>query len=156
MRVLGISAANRCKAFTLPEIVVTVCILCVGVAGLMGCFEYGFSTIQRIQENQRATQIMLEKTEAIRLCSWDQVISNSVTGFIPATFTDTYAPTAPAGSQGTVYTGTATISAFPYNTSYSANMRQLTIALQWKNGNITHNLTNCTYIAKDGIQNYVY
>ena len=141
------------KACTLPEVVVSILIINIGAAGLMGCFKYAYFVTGLARENQRATQVMLERTEAIRLCSWDQVRSN---GFIPTTFVDYFDPTAPSDSQGVVYTGTVTISAFPYNTSYSDNMRQLVLTLQWKSGAIDRRRTNTTYIAKDGIQNYVF
>jgi hypothetical protein len=96
---------------------------------------------------------MLERAEAIRLCSWDQVRSN---GFIPGTFTEYYDPSAPTGSMGVLYSGTAKVTTFPYSTAYANNMRQLTLTVTWQTGNVTHRRTNITYIAKDGIQNYVY
>ena len=94
---------------------------------------------------------MLERAEAIRLCSWDQVRSN---GFIPTTFTDYYDPTAPNASQ--VYSGTVEVAPFPFATSYAADLRQLKLTLHWQTGRIAHLRTNITNIAKDGVQNYVY
>ncbi len=141
------------KAFTLSEVVISILIINIGAAGLMGCFKYAYFVTGLARENQRATQVMLERTEAIRLCSWDQVRSN---GFIPTSFTDYFDPSAPSGSRGIVYNGTVAITAFPFNTSYKDNMRQLTLTLQWKSGAIDRSRTNVTYIAKDGIQNYVF
>jgi len=77
-------------------------------------------------------------------------------GFIPTTFTDYFDPTATNGSSGVVYSGTVAIAAFPYNTSYKDNMRQLTLTVQWTSDSIQRRRTNVTYMAKDGIQNYVY
>src|SRR5882724_2095783 len=147
------SIANRVKAFTIAEVVMCLLILNVGAAGLMGCFKYAFFVTRLFRENQRATQVMLERAEAIRLCSWDQVRAN---GFIPPTFTDYFDPTAANGSSGVVYSGTVAIVSFPYNTSYKDNMRQLTLTVQWTSDSIKRARTNVTYIAKDGIQNYVY
>src|SRR5438034_10804996 len=109
------SATNGTSAYTLAEILVCVLIINIGAAGLMGCFKYAFFVTKLARENQRATQVMLERAEAIRLCSWDQVRSN---GFIPSTFSEYYDPTSTNGSAGVIYTGTTAISAFPYSTSY--------------------------------------
>ena len=147
------SATTGTSAYTLAEILICVLIINIGAAGLMGCFKYAFFVTRLFRENQRATQVMLERAEAIRLCSWDQVRSN---GFIPPTFTDYFDPTATNGSSGVVYSGTVAIAAFPYNTSYKDNMRQLTLTVQWTSDTIQRRRTNVTYIAKDGIQNYVY
>jgi hypothetical protein len=147
------SATTGTSAYTLAEILICVLIINIGAAGLMGCFKYAFFVTRLFRENQRATQVMLERAEAIRLCSWDQVRSN---GFIPPAFTDYFDPTATNGSSGVVYSGTVAIAAFPYNTSYKDNMRQLTLTVQWTSDTIQRRRTNVTYIAKDGIQNYVY
>ena len=144
---------NGNKAFTIAEVVVSIVIVSTGAAALMGCISYGCLVTQLTRENQRATQIMLERAEAIRLCSWDQVRSN---GFIPATFTDYYDITSTNGSPGAVYSGTATVTPFPFSTSYAGDLRQLTLTLRWRTGQISHSRTNVTNIAKDGIQNYVY
>ena len=148
----GIKGTNGIKAFTVAEALVSVLIVTIGAAGLMGCFSYAFFVTQMTRENQRATQIMLERTEAIRLCNWDQVITP---GFIPASFTDYYNPTT-HGATGTVYRGSVAITAFPYATSYAPNMRQLTMTVNWQTGRISRSRTNITNIARDGIQNYVY
>ena len=147
------SRLRQLEAATLSEIVVCVLIINIGAAALMGCFKYAFFITGITQQQQRATQVMLERAEAIRLCSWDQVRSN---GFIPGTFTEYYDPSAPTGSMGVLYSGTAKVTTFPYSTAYANNMRQLTLTVTWQTGNVTHRRTNITYIAKDGIQNYVY
>jgi type II secretory pathway pseudopilin PulG len=120
-------AAKGSAAFTLVEVVISVLVIAIGSAGLMSCIGYGFKSIQRIRENQRATQIILEKAETIRLYSWDQV---NTSGFIPSAFTATYdGDSAGSNYTGTIYYGTVSVGSFPGFTSY---------------------------IAKDGIQNYVY
>src|SRR5258708_7246929 len=118
------SRLRQLEAATLSEIVVCVLIINIGAAALMGCFKYAFFITGITQQQQRATQVMLERAEAIRLCSWDQVRSN---GFIPGTFAEYYDPTASNGSMGVLYSGTAKIGSFPYSTIYSNEMRQLTL-----------------------------
>ncbi len=152
--------SNPCRAnreaagFTITEVVIAILIIAIGAAALMGCFSYGFRVIGQIQENQRATQVMVEKAETLRLYSWDQV---NTSGFIPANFSATYdGDYATSNYTGTIYTGQVTIGAFPYNTSYKDKMRRLDLTLTWTSQNTTRTRSLTTYIAKDGIQNYVY
>ena len=98
-------------------------------SGVFGSFRYGFFTLQLLRENQRATQILLEKVETLRLYRWDQV--NSTNGFIPATFTEVYDPQGATGAQGVTYNGTLAIANCAVGTSYATNMRQLTVTLNW-------------------------
>ena len=148
-------AANRQAAgFTIAEVVIAIMVVAIGAAGLMSCFGYGFRAIGQIRENQRATQIMVEKAETLRLYSWDQV---NTSGFIPSTFIATYdGDSAASNYSGTIYYGTVAIRNFPYNTSYKGKMRMLDLTLRWNSQNITRTRSLTTYIAEDGIQNYVY
>ena len=138
---------------TLVDVIMAVAILGIMMGGILGAFRYGFFSLGMVRENQRATQIILEKMETIRLYSWDQINSN---GFVPPTFTDYYDPNAVSGSRGATFNGTATVGACPIGTSYATNMRQLTVTLNWTTGDIPRTRSLTTYIAKDGIQNYVY
>jgi hypothetical protein len=131
----------------------SVAIIGIMSAGLVGSLTYGFFTMGTTRENQRATQILLETTETIRLYNWDQVNSN---GFIPPTFVSVYDPQAPTGQQGITYYGSIQTNQPSIGASISSNMMSMTIALNWTNRGIPHHRTNVTYIAKDGLQNYVY
>jgi type II secretory pathway pseudopilin PulG len=142
------------SGFTLVDVIMAIAMLGVIGAGVLGSVRYGLLVMQLARENQRATQIMLAKIETIRLYDWDQV--TSPTNFIPTTFTDVYDPQAPTNSQGASYSGTMTISSFPLPSSCATNLRQLTVSLNWTTWSIPHTRSITTYIAKDGIQNYVY
>jgi type II secretory pathway pseudopilin PulG len=136
------------------EIVISTWILSIMAAGIMGCFAYGFYIMELARENQRATQIILEKFETVRLYNWDQV---NTPGFIPDNFEDVYDPQAAPGHTGVPYYGTVTVTNVPFATSYSGNMKELVISLTWTSGrNQTRTRTMSTFVAKDGIQNYVY
>jgi type II secretory pathway pseudopilin PulG len=141
------------QGMTLVDVVVAVAVLGIMTGAIFGSFRYGLFTLELVRENQRATQIILEKIETIRLYNWDQINSN---GFIPATFTNVYDPQAISTAQGTTYNGTTTVADCPIGTSYAANMKVLTVSLSWNSGGIPHTRTVATYIAKDGLQNYVY
>ena len=138
---------------TLVDVILAIALLGVMAGGVLGCFRYGLFVMQLARENQRATQIALAKVETIRIYNWSQVTNGT---FIPTAFTDVYDPTGPTNGRGAIYTGTLCITNFPLNTSCAANMRQLTVTLNWTTRNVSHTRSVSTYIAKDGMQNYVY
>ena len=144
-------------AGTLIEVIVATVIIALAGAGIIGSINYGMYITQLARENGRATQIMLEKLESIRLYSWSEVTNS---GFVPATFVDFYDPQGATNNQGVTYNGTMTVSnaAFSGATpSYANNMRQFTVTLTWTgNGGVTRTRSLNTYVAKDGLQNYVY
>jgi type II secretory pathway pseudopilin PulG len=144
------------NGFTLVDVVMAIALLGVMGSGVFGCFRYGFFTLQLARENQRATQILLEKVETLRLYSWDQL---NKANFVPATLPpEYYDPQAATNAQGTVYNGTVTVGpcALTPSPSYAANLRLITVTLNWTTRNIPHTRRLTTYIAKDGLQNYVY
>lgn len=139
---------------TLAEVVIATAVLAISVAGIVGAIFTGFFAMDRTRENQRATQIILEKLETIRLYNWSQVTTPD---FIPTSFSERFDPQASQGSQGITYSGTFAIEPFPYNTSYQDKMRQVTVTLSWTSKNkLQRSRSFTTYIAKDGVQNYVY
>src|SRR5688572_24186767 len=140
---------------TLPETIIATAVLALCIAGILSAIFTGFFIVERVRENQRATQIILEKVETLRLYSWSQVNSN---GFIPTTFSAQYNPQATTSSNGITYNGTFTIAPFPHNSAnYSDKMRQVTVTLSWTSARkLPRSRTFSTYIAQDGVQNYVY
>lgn len=143
---------NTQAASTLPEVVASVAILAICAAGLMGALANGFRGMQLTRENQRATQILMEETEMIRLYNWDQV---NTPGYIPTYFTVPY-DNQSANGGGLYYTGRVTIASAPFSASYATNIRQLTLTLNWSSKNIPRTRTITTLVSKDGLQNYVY
>ena len=148
-----VCSSRSLAAFSLIETVVGIGIFGIVATALLAGFTGGFFTMQLARENQRASQIILEKTETIRLYTWDQVNSN---GFIPTTFTATYDPQATNSSVGTTYNGTLVIAHSPINTSYSDDIKQVTVTLTWKTGNVNRSRSYTTFIGRNGIQDYIY
>src|SRR5437868_15511923 len=95
---------NAQNAFTLVEVVMASGLAGIVVISAMAGFSNAFSTLELDRENSRATQILLEKTEMLRLYNWDQIIGNDTNTFVPATFTAPYYPNGTDG--GFTYTGT--------------------------------------------------
>jgi len=152
MRIRCVKKAE--SGLTLVDVIMSVALLGVMASGIFGSFRYGFFTLQSARENQRATQILLEKVETLRLYSWDQI---NTANFIPTSLPpEYYDPQGATGAQGTIYNGTVTVANCPLTASYAANLRQITVTLTWTTRNIPHTRSLTTYVAKDGIQNYVY
>src|SRR5262245_23471967 len=71
------------RGFTLAEVMVGVGFLGTVLVSLYLSFSSGFQFVQLSRENLRATQVLTEKLETIRLYTWDQV---NTPGFIPTNF----------------------------------------------------------------------
>jgi type II secretory pathway pseudopilin PulG len=145
-------------AFSLVEVSVAMGIIGTTTVALFSGFTTGFFTMQMARENLRATQIMIERTETLRLYSWDQI---TLPGFIQPTFTEKYDPNATTEAQGLTYSGTVQIedvpiTTIPITTPYRDDMRMVTVSLNWKTGEINRNRSFTTYIARNGLQNYIY
>jgi hypothetical protein len=139
--------------FSLAEVTVGMGVIGTSVVALFSGFTSGFFTMQMARENLRATQIMLEKTETLRLYSWDQI---NTPGFVPTTFLSPYDPNSTNGNTGIMYQGTFTISPVTLATAYSDDMKLVTVGLTWKTGSLPRTRTFTTYIARNGLQNYIY
>lgn len=153
----GLSAGGRPAgkaAFTLVEVMVAVLILAtISVAYYCG-LSSGFGVVQSTREDLRATQIMMQKIEAIRLCTWDQ-LSNF-------TFQEVYDPVT-TNRAGSVYFGSVAIgpaTSLSNNPAYKPNVCQVTITLNWTNINagkvVTHSRQMQTQVARYGLQNYIW
>ena len=120
-----------------------------------------FAITQQSRENLRATQIMLERLEGIRLYNWNQLCYSNM---IPPNFTTYYYPFATnSQSLGIQYNGTVTIAPAALNppATYGDSMRMVTVVVTWTNkvsGNtpLVHTRRMTTYSAKNGVQNYVF
>jgi len=143
-------------AFTLVEVMVGVALLIIIGVSLFGGMSSGFAVTQASRENLRATQIILEKMEGIRLFNWYQLVYSN---WIPSSFTNYYYPlTSPGESHGIAYYGTMSVDPVTLNppSTYSTNMRAVSVTVNWTSAKIPRSRTLTTYVARDGIQNYVY
>jgi hypothetical protein len=143
-------------AFTLLEVMMSVGALGVLTVSLYAGLAFGFAQIQVSREEERATQILSEKMEIVRLLSWDQLVNLS--GYVPSTFTASYAllnPTnAPASSL--VYSGTVLVTNAPVSETYRDDLKMVVLSLAWQSRGLRHTRTMTTYVSRYGLQNYVY
>ncbi len=150
------------KAYTFAEVLVAAAILGFVGTSLYGAFSAGFFVIQSARENTRATQIMVQKLESIRLFTWSQMCDT--TDYLKPSFVEAYDPSAIATNcGGAQYTGyiTASVPAVgDLPEAYRTNMLNVTITLYWTNCNgakqVVHSREMQTRVARYGMQNYIW
>ena len=118
------------------------------VTALYAGINSGFYSVRLARENLRATEILVDKMEAVRVCTWSQINSN---GFILPTFTALYCPDTANGASGSaspsadaagvIYTGAISVTGVTsaqLNAAYNDDVRQVTINLKWNSGSQDH------------------
>jgi hypothetical protein len=114
----------------------------------------GFAVVQLARENLRATQILQEKMESIRLISWTQI---NTSGFVPRNFTAPfYANEDEQSTDGLIYSGQVIITNVPFNESYSSDLRLVVAEVTWMSGNVPRHRSMRTMVSEYGLQNYIY
>jgi hypothetical protein len=142
------------EGLTLIDALFAMAIAGVMFTALYAGLAFGFNVIKMARENTRATQIMLEKMESIRLYTWSQVNSN---GFISTNkFVVPYYAVGGTNSS-LVYTGQVMISPSGLTNTYADDMRKVTVRVEWKSIGVSNRVkTMTTYVANRGLQSYVY
>ena len=143
-------------AFTLADAVVAVFVLgtiggsfCVGLSS-------AFSVMRNTREDLRATQIMMQRIEALRLCTWSELSQFN--------FQENYDPLSGTNqAAGAKYFGNVTIGpavSVPTSASYGPNICQVNVNLTWTNYNlnvpVVHTRQMQTQVARYGLQNYIW
>src|SRR5437870_2411713 len=70
----GSALASALSGHTLVEVMVSLAVLGFMVISLYAGFSSGFAVVRVARENLRATQILAERMEVIRLIKWDDVV----------------------------------------------------------------------------------
>ncbi|GIX50337.1 MAG: hypothetical protein KatS3mg132_531 [Limisphaera sp.] len=161
LRVCVYRTGPGAAAFTLAEALVATLLLGTLLVSLYAGMSAGFAYTAMVREELRATQVMLEKLEGIRLYNWDQINSS---GFIPTSFTAYYLPdpTNPATGSGVIYTGTLTIRPVVMDPSppYADNLREVVVRVRWVSGSgnppVVREREMRTLVSRYGLQNYVF
>jgi prepilin-type N-terminal cleavage/methylation domain-containing protein len=144
----------REQAYSLVEVLVAVVVLGIMFVSLYSGFSAGFAVTQLARENLRATQILQEKMETIRLYTWDQI---NTPGFMPTNFVENfYALGTNANANTMNYTGTVRVASAPVTYSYSNELKVVKIQLQWVSADVLRSRQMQTYVTRHGLQNYIY
>jgi type II secretory pathway pseudopilin PulG len=148
-------------AFTLVEAMVATVLLGTLLVSLYAGMSAGLSYTAMVREELRATQVMLEKLEGIRLYNWDQI---NTPGFIPTQFTAFYLPnpTNPAMGSGVIYTGTLTIRPVQLDppAPYADDLREVVVRVRWVGGGsgdgVVREREIRTLVSQYGLQNFIF
>ncbi len=165
-------------AFTLAELLVSVALVSVVVVSLYAGIVQGMVIVDVGRDNMRATQLMVNTMEIVRLYNWDQINSN---GYIPTNFVTELYPTNSARAAVPIIEEqelvqeeirlieevaeknpnrmcevNIAITTPNLGTDYQTNMRQIDITVKWTNQNVVRTRTMSSFIAEEGIQKYVY
>jgi prepilin-type N-terminal cleavage/methylation domain-containing protein len=160
---------NRPKSanpgFSLVEVMVGIAVFGVTCVSLYAGVTFGFNSVKLARENLRATQILVEKMEVIRLYSWDEI---NQPGFIPATFQATCAPGATVTTigqgnkevvtpaEGVTYYGTITVNNLSTSENYRQKIKRIDLTVRWTMGKLERSRSLSTLVTEDGLHAYVY
>jgi prepilin-type N-terminal cleavage/methylation domain-containing protein len=155
--------------FTLVEALFAMVIVGIVFTALYSAMASSQNTAQLAREDSRATQILIEKMDKLRLLTWDQLNDNTV---VPDKFWMSFDPEdSDFGGDGLtnlkgagkykkmelLYTGKITVANGPADVTYGTNMATVTIDLSWTSRtgmDRARSLT--TYFAQNGEENYAY
>jgi len=145
------------SGWSLAELMISVVVIAIVFVSLFAAFGYGFCVIRATREDLRATQILTQKIEGIRLCTWTQLTTQC-----PSTFQDTY--TASGNTNSTLtYNGTITLASNPnLPAGYRDQVKLVTVTITWttpgtaNDPSLTHTRSMQTESAMYGLQNYLY
>ncbi len=161
-RLLLMRTNLRERGYTFAEVLVSAAILGFVSTSVYGAFSAGYCLIQSTREDLRATQIMVQKTEAIRLFTWSQICDTN--NYLKPVFVEPYDPLGATnksgGAQYTGYVSASMPAAGDLPEGYRTNMRTITVTVYWTNYNggkpIMHTREMQTRVARYGMQNYVW
>jgi len=146
------------NSFTLVEIAIASALVLILFVGVYLTITQAFAVTRASREDLRATQILLERMEGIRLYNWYQLTASN---WIPRRFQEYYYPITNLGPPpGIVYYGEFIVTNAPFITSYADEVRLVIVRLWWTNwvggAPMVKMREMWTLVAKKGLQNYIY
>lgn len=159
MRMIGRRKCGRkgsAAGFTIVETMMAVTLAAITLSALYACFASGWSLIRVTSQDLRATQILLQRLERIRLCDYSKLGDATLN---PSTSTEYFDPKDQSnGGGGVLYTINCAITvpgSGSLPAAYRTNMSLVTVDAWWTNGTQVFNRSMQTYVARDGMQSYV-
>jgi hypothetical protein len=147
---------------TFAKMLVGVAFVGVAVTLLCGAFSAGFPVIQSTRENLRATQIVMQKAEALRLFTWSQVCDTN--NHRKPLFVEPHDSLGVAHNRGDEqyagYISAAAPAAGNLANASRSHMRPVTVTLCWTNCNgakpIVHTREMQARLARNGMPKYIW
>ena len=143
---------RRASAFTLVETAVATLLAAVMLPAIYASTAAGFALVQVTRENMRATQIILQRMEGIRLSSYKLI--QDPTSY-PTNSTDYFCTN--GKTNGAAYNISYNWQPGPVSLppSYRSNVVLVTVNASWTSGKVQRNRSMQSYVARYGIQRYV-
>lgn len=143
------------NAFTILEAVIGMMVCGIVFISLYAGMSQGFKITQISRENLRATQIMVERLESVRLNTFDQL---DTPGFVPTnSVEEPYYWVDTNDNGGLIYSVTVHVENAPFSSlSYNDDLRLVNVQVTWTSGGIFRSREMNTLIARNGLQAYIY
>ena len=147
------TGCRAASAFTLAETMVAVAIFGIMFASFFGGLSLSLSIVKSARESLRATQIMTENMDIIRLKTFDQVKNTNYTAPfnpIPKSVTN-------SGSPGLTYTVRVIVplaSPMTDGETYANNVKRVTVRLTWQSGKLVKTNEMRTFVSQYGMSTY--
>lgn len=146
------------RAFTLTETLFAILMVGMIAVALISGMNLVVRTVQLSREELQATQVMVERLDTLRLYSWEKL---TTADYIPATFQmaiypDSSGSTAVGTNRSPTFNGTVSIASSGLSESYAGDVRLVTVSLNWTNSGLSRTRSMFTYVARYGLQNFVY
>ena len=146
------------RAFTMMETVIAILVVGMIAVALINGMQLVVRTVQLAEEELQATHVMVERLDTLRLYSWEKL---TTAGYLPATFQMAIYPDASGRTDAltngsSVFNGTVSIVNSGMAESYADDVRLVTVSLNWTNGGLSRSRSMSTYVARYGLQNFVY
>ena len=160
-RTPGFGASTKVRrasasGFTLVETLVAILMSAIMLPALFTGLAFAFSSMQAMRENLRATQIIVQRMESLRLAPYKTLQDPAA---YPTNAIEYFSPSGQAtGKGGTAYTITYNWAPGPSSLppSYRTNVMLVTVTAAWKSGNAAERTRSMqSYVARYGIQRYV-
>src|SRR6266404_2138616 len=125
------------RAFSLAETVVGMAIVGILTVAIYSALTTGFNTVRLAREDQRATQILVQLMDQLRILSWSQLTNGTN---VPSLTIQSFDPEKTVVVHGAWNTnklmnlgfmGTITLTDAPNDTTYSSQMKQVTVNVVW-------------------------
>ena len=120
-------------------------IFAVTTASILSAIVFSMDSLKLSRQTKQATQILIDKTETLRLYNWEQI---NTPGFLPTAFV--------VRRGGVEYHGSCKVDRVQTGTSYNDDLRQIKFRLDWKTGSLARNREWTTFVARYGLQEYLY
>ena len=146
------------KAFFLLEATIGMALLgLVFMALYTGLVTTTFS-VQLSRENLRATQLMAEKLDTIRLYGWKKIVDDPYyierIADVPVYSDDP--STAQNDATPRMFQQEILVDPAPIAEPYAVDLRMITVKLTWQTGKMNRTRTMSTLVSKYGLFKYVY